>query len=94
MADRDDPRKLLDKVKPDWATRVEELLTTQGRMKDWLAHQIGVHPNTLSRLIHGEPGYAVSPELLEKIAQVLGVPYAWLFGDGQEIPENHTTDAL
>ena len=49
---------------------LEEILDKQGRKKSWLAEQVGVEPNTISRIIKG-----AEPKLTNayKIAEVLGV---------------------
>ena len=54
----------------DNMNRLEEILKQQGRKKGWLAEQVGVDPNTISRIIRG-----AEPKLSNayKIAEVLGV---------------------
>ena len=44
-----------------------------------------MYPSQLSRIMSGDPRYLVSPELLTKIARILGTPYDWLFGNGVEM---------
>ena len=61
---------------PPWAARVEKLLATQHRTREWLAGEVGVSPSYLTLLLQGKrTGH---PAHLTHMADALGVPLAWL----------------
>jgi plasmid maintenance system antidote protein VapI len=49
------------------------ILDAQGRRRDWLATQVGVHKALITHLINGRR--TVSHEIAERICLVLGVPF-------------------
>lgn len=51
---------------------LQSLLLTQGRRKDWLAAQCGVHPSMLSHLLAGRR--TATAEVAERMAAALQVP--------------------
>ena len=72
--------------RPAWVGEVEELLRIQGRRKDWLAEQLGIDPDYLSHFLSGNR--VLSVERRHRLAQILGVKYAMIFGEEpqQEVP--------
>jgi transcriptional regulator with XRE-family HTH domain len=70
-----------------WGDAVQGLLEEQGMTQAELARMAGVHPDTISHVIHG--GHC-STETLEKIAAALDVDLAELFG----IPVDERTALL
>jgi transcriptional regulator with XRE-family HTH domain len=70
-----------------WGDAVLELLEEQGMTQSELARLAGVHPDTVSHVIHG--GHC-STETLEKIAGALDVDLAELFG----VPVDERTTLL
>ncbi len=59
------------------ATALRSLLATQGRRKDWLAKQAGIHPSLLSHVMAGRR--TVSSDVAERIAGALQVPLSLAF---------------
>lgn len=51
-------------------SRLQEIMTTEGRRYNWLAGQVGVSPAHLSRVISGER--PLTRKLAERIATALG----------------------
>ena len=51
---------------------MQSLLTAQGRRKDWLAAQCGVHPSMLSHLLAGRR--TATADVAERLAAALQVP--------------------
>jgi transcriptional regulator with XRE-family HTH domain len=70
-----------------WGNAVQSLLEEQGMTQVELARLAGVHPDTVSHVIHG--GHC-STETLEKIAAALDVDLSELFG----IPVDERTALL
>jgi transcriptional regulator with XRE-family HTH domain len=62
---------------PRWNEAVVALIEEQGMTQVELARLAGVHPDTVSHVVHG--GHC-STDTLEKLAAALGVDLAELFG--------------
>lgn len=59
------------------ATRLNEVIRTQGRTKRWLAAQVGLSESYLGRIIKGT--FPVGEGKAEDIARELGVPLFLVF---------------
>lgn len=70
---------LMDRVRPDWASRVEYVLRFQHHNQQWLAEAMGIDHASLNRVLHGDLSYTLAPQFFRRMAVVLGVPYEWLF---------------
>jgi transcriptional regulator with XRE-family HTH domain len=62
---------------PRWSDAVAALVEEQGITQVELARMAGIHPDTVSHVVHG--GHC-STETLEKLAAALGVDIGELFG--------------
>jgi plasmid maintenance system antidote protein VapI len=67
------------------ATELETVITEQGRLRQWVAEQSGVHPSLITHLLARRR--TVSQEVAERIAQALGVPLFLIF----KLPEGSET---
>ena len=72
--------------KPRWSDRVDEVLQTQRRSREWLAWMLDMDRAQLSHILRGDGRYRVSGVFKAKISKYLGVPYSWLFGDDDPAP--------
>lgn len=54
------------------AANIRRTLREQGRKQGWLAEQLGLNQSYLSTMLTGQR--PISAELVERIAEVLGVP--------------------
>jgi transcriptional regulator with XRE-family HTH domain len=54
-------------------SKIGDVLSAQGRRRDWLAAQVGVSASTVTRWINGD--IAISRAHAERVASVLGVPF-------------------
>lgn len=73
---------------------LRSLLLAQGRRKDWLAAQAGIHPSFLSHLIAGRR--TASEDVAERLATALQVPLFIAFDRSNgavETPDGSTEDA-
>ena len=66
------------------ALRVKDILKDQGRSQVWLAGRLGMDSTTLSHILSGYSRYRVTTQLKAKIAEILGIPYAMIYGEEQE----------
>jgi transcriptional regulator with XRE-family HTH domain len=62
---------------PRWSDAVAALVEEQGITQVELARMAGIHPDTVSHVVHG--GHC-STETLEKLADALGIDIGELFG--------------
>ena len=66
------------------AQRVKNILKDQGRSQVWLAGRLDMDSTTLSHILSGYSRYRVTTQLKAKIAEILGIPYAMIYGEEQE----------
>lgn len=59
------------------ATNLDRVLTEQGRLRSWLASEVGVSRSLITMIAKGQR--PVSRELGERIATSIGVPFFVLF---------------
>lgn len=59
------------------ATNLDRVLTEQGRLRSWLADEVGVSRSLITMIAKGQR--SVSRELGERIATAIGVPFFVLF---------------
>lgn len=67
------------------------MMAAQGRMVDWLARQVGVHPSLISHAIAGRR--TVGEATANRVAMVLGVPlfFAFELTDGSKsVPDSQS----
>jgi plasmid maintenance system antidote protein VapI len=68
------------------ATRLEEIIREQGRERQWVAAQAGVHYSLITHLLRGRR--TVSEPVAQRIASALGVPLFLAFelsGDSKSL---------
>lgn len=76
------------------AEELQSLLHAQGRRKDWLAAQAGLHPSMVSHLIAGRR--TASGDVAGRIAAALQVPVFLVFDVSdrtKNVPSGTTEDA-
>lgn len=59
------------------ATNLDRVLTEQGRLRSWLADEVGVSRSLITMIAKGQR--SVSRDLGERIAMAIGVPFFVLF---------------
>ena len=68
-------------------SELRSVLEAQGRRKDWLAAQAGIHPSLLSHAMAGRR--SVTEDVAERMAAALQVPFFLLF-DRSGVLQNRT----
>ena len=71
------------------ATRLAEIMQTQGRQQIWLADRTGLTPVHVNRLVRGH--VRMTPRCARLIGQALGVPDAWLLTEGGDQEDRRQT---
>lgn len=72
------------------ATNLDRVLTEQGRLRSWLAAEVGVSRSLITLIAKGHR--TVSRDLGERIATAIGVPFFVLF-DVRESSESERSIA-
>lgn len=67
-------------VRPEWGERVREALRFQGRTMVWLAESVGMRADQFAHMLNSDDRrYIVTRDLLERVAEKLGIPPSMLF---------------